>query len=118
MRASEGETPVWRRHGRAILVVTTAFACLLGGTPARAGCLPGRDRIIWSYPAEGATGVPTNARIFILTGAGLSYGDITVNGHPFRRDPRDLSPGWNPTLAPSTTYRVVQAGHPDDLVLT
>jgi hypothetical protein len=103
-----------QRLDRGILVAVFVVAALLHAPRAvLGGCAPARNQIIWSYPADGATGVPTDARLLILTPGGLVTGAIQVNGQPIERDPTDVRLGFEAKLAPSTPYVVEVPGYPD-----
>jgi hypothetical protein len=96
-----------------------AATIILAGGPARASCAIPPIEIIWSYPTDGASGVPTNARVFMLTHGGFYPGPVHVNGQVVEVDPQDTPFGWNPRLQPDTHY-VVEARNlgPDFRTLT
>ena len=85
-----------------------AATIILAGGPARASCALPPIEIIWSYPADGASDVPTNARVFLLTHGGFYTGAVHVNGQAVEVNPQDTPFGWNPRLQPDTHY-VVEA---------
>lgn len=65
----------------------TAMLCLAAGlwtlaapSNASASCVPPDPAIVWSYPAEGATDVPVDARIFLRLNTYSRPTSITVNG--------------------------------------
>jgi hypothetical protein len=105
-----------QRLGQGIAVAVTATAALIGASaPAQGNCVAPVDKIIWSYPADGATGVPTNARLFVLRPSGLSTGSVRVNGQLVESDPTDRRLGFRVQLEPSTTYLVEVPSSPAPL---
>jgi hypothetical protein len=65
----------------------TSLLCLAAGlwtlaapSNASASCVPPDPAIVWSYPAEGATDVPVDARIFLRLNTYSRPSSITVNG--------------------------------------
>jgi hypothetical protein len=101
------------------LASALAATIILAGGPAHASCAIPPIEIIWSYPADGASAVPTNARVFMLTHGGFYTGAVHVNGQAVEVDPQDTPFGWNPRLQPDTHY-VVEARNlgPDSRTLT
>lgn len=80
------------------------LVALLAGRAALASCIGPSGRVRWTYPADGAVEVPTNAR---LLAAGDSPGRPSLNGVLLAPDPDgsfDLG-----ELTPHTTYRVTWA---------
>ncbi|HEY0712930.1 MAG TPA: hypothetical protein VGF45_09675 [Polyangia bacterium] len=83
-------------------VATTA---LLASQEVEASCAAPPAKIVWSYPADGATDVPTNAGVFVLPSLWQHIpAQITVNGVVVPRS--EIPFGYRPTLAPNTKYVV------------
>jgi hypothetical protein len=79
--------------------------------PVRASCALPPVAVVWSYPEDGATGVPTNAHLWILISTPDYLGDVTVNGMaaPAGRWPFERLP----SLERDTDYDVaITAGEP------
>lgn len=95
--------------GRNRRVWALLWICALGAwapTKARANCAEPVPKLIWSYPADGATDVPTNARIFVLpSGPGPLQTPIEVNGVPIATEPGGY--GFAASMNPNTDYEVV-----------
>jgi hypothetical protein len=75
--------------------------CFAASDSAWASCVPTPSALLWSYPANGATNVPTNADLFIT---GSPLGVPTLDGLPLQRlagDSFELG-----QLAPQTTYEI------------
>jgi hypothetical protein len=89
-----------------LAVALAALPLLLGNRPVQAACVTPTYRIIWSYPADGAVDVPTNARLFILTPFGLDTGELRVSGQSVKADPMDSRLGFNLGMTPHTEYVV------------
>lgn len=90
------------------LVLTSALV----PRPARASCTPPAPTVVWSYPRDGETGVPTNVTLWLLLsnwhrpGKALLDGkEVPVNGFGFGYRP--LEP-----LAPSGPHELVIDGAP------
>lgn len=90
-------------------LVGLALAGLLPAAPARANCKAPEPAIVWSSPANGATGVGTDAHIFVLTSLWQHQpAQIVVNGVPVTRAALPFS--YAPTLQPNTRYEVKVPG--------
>lgn len=57
-----------------LLALASAAALLLGAAEALASCAQPQPRAAWTFPADGATDVPLDARLLVLP----TYGDLTV----------------------------------------
>lgn len=68
---------------------------------ARASCLLPSPSLLWSYPAQGATEVPTNVTVWASGVSGLS---ATLNGEAITAGP--LGEYTLPSLEPNTKYGV------------
>jgi len=85
------------------LIVAVASAAPFA---AEASCVPPVFDVIWSYPADGQSDVPTNAQVVMLTTLGSWSSKATLNGV-------DLAEGADryrfttPTLAANTTHTLV-----------
>ena len=99
-----------------LLAIATAVVSLSFTAPALAVCARPQEGIIWSYPAEGATDVPTDARLFILMNQfnGLLRHPVVVNGELLNLDPNDTALGINLHLQPNQAYviELPPLGHP------
>ena len=76
-------------------------AALLAGRAAPASCIGPSGRVLWTYPADGAVDVPTNARLLVSDEFGSTP---SLNGQalPVSHDGVfELG-----ELAPNTSYRV------------
>jgi hypothetical protein len=76
----------------------------LTGRAAYGSCAAPAPMIIWSYPADGQTDVPTNAGIFFLTTLGAAAGGATINGSALAIEGGHF--GYRPPLTPQTDYVV------------
>jgi hypothetical protein len=72
------------------LAIASLVAAVLAGPPAWATCAPPPPALVWSYPADGQTDVPTNATIWILlpnwtqpASVSLDGVEVPVNGFGF-----------------------------------
>src|SRR5262245_31491556 len=88
---------------RSTLLAAAVLASAAGATrrAAASGAAPERD-VYWSFPADGATDVPTNARLLATSGGNLVP---TMNGEPLV--PLDDGGYDLGVLAPFTTYRIM-----------
>src|SRR5829696_7651889 len=91
---------------RAVAMVSLLATLLVCPASARAGCAPPVPEVVWSYPAEGQTDVPTNATIWILlpnwtqpASVSLDGMEVPANGFGFGYVPEQL-------LAPSSPHQV------------
>lgn len=75
---------------------------------AQASCVLPELKLVWSYPADGQTDVPTNAHVFFLTTLVGIPSEITINGvaPPAETVTDPPTYGYAPVLAPDTQYRV------------
>jgi len=96
--------------GNASCFGATSIAALLlvfrVAPPARASCAGPTEEVLWSYPAAGATEVPTNTRLWVATSYPRDPAEVRLDGQllligqwPFEY----VVPG---ELAAQTTYRV------------
>jgi MYXO-CTERM domain-containing protein len=96
----------WRRNRDVVVTVASAVTVFLAGeTPAHANCIQPPPAIVWSYPTDGATGVPTNARIFVFT-TRLGQETIFLNGERLEHDTANPRLGSGARLLPRTEYAV------------
>ncbi|MBK6812221.1 MAG: hypothetical protein IPG81_25730 [Sandaracinaceae bacterium] len=80
MKARLTMTPAQRSQITGALCLTAALWALAAPSHASASCVPPDPAIVWSYPAEGATDVPVDARIFLRLNTYSRPTSITVNG--------------------------------------
>jgi len=94
------------------LVGGTLAVCASTSTPAYASCVgSGTVELLWSYPAEGDSDVPTNAQLQMVFN-GKMYGpdwDATLNGEPIARS-ADGAFAFG-ALAADTDYTFQLEGH-------
>lgn len=99
-------------RSRTTCALTLAVGIMLSlsvTSQASASCVPPDPAIVWSYPAEGATDVPVDARIFLRLNTYSRPTSITVNGvvvswaGPGSAVEDMFSPG---PLTPNTAYLV------------
>jgi hypothetical protein len=92
----------WERWGLLSILIGVSS---LWGAVARASCAAPEPKIVWSYPADGDTDIPTNAHIFVLTslGAASSAQPILVNGQAASQA-SDGTYGLAPVMQPFTDY--------------
>jgi hypothetical protein len=94
-----------RRWTTAIMVLAAATAA---AGHAHAKCAPPVPAIVWSFPADGATDVPTNTRVVVLTSmGGPAPGQIAVNGAPVSGSAVPYS--FEPALEPNKEHLVTFA---------
>lgn len=92
--------------GRRFSVVAVIGAGLLAHGAARADCAAPETEILWSYPAQGDTGVPINADFWVLvSGWGLSY-RARLDGVELSRSTQFNHQFDLPELAPNTSYTI------------
>jgi hypothetical protein len=91
---------------RTVGIASLMVAALAGPAPARATCALPPAELVWSYPADGQSDVPTNATIWILLpnwtqpgSVSLDGVEIPVNGFGFGYVPEQ-------PLAPSSPHQV------------
>jgi hypothetical protein len=101
-RRQHRDIRVMRVRGALICCIVIAVAAA-APREAWASCVAPEPRIVWSYPADGETEVPLNARIFIVTNV-LSPQIVTINGDPLVLEPDKV--GYGAKLAPNTDYIV------------
>lgn len=86
--------------------------CTATSAPVHASCAGSATvELLWSYPAEGDSDVPTNAQLQLVLNAQL-YGsdwDATLNGEPLARSPDGVFAFG--ALAPDTDYTFQLEGH-------
>ncbi|MCB9626828.1 MAG: hypothetical protein H6725_05615 [Sandaracinaceae bacterium] len=99
-----------------LLALAVGIALALSVTSrASASCVPPDPAIVWSYPAEGATDIPVDARIFLRLNTYSRPTSITVNGvvvnwaGPGSAVEDMFSPG---PLTPNTAYLVTTTARP------
>jgi hypothetical protein len=95
---------------RISLAVLAGFWGTLGtlgiATEAEAACTPPAPAVIWSYPADGDTGVPTNAMIWIVTSRGRQPQRVLLDGQLLDASPRDFSFIPDQPLTPNANHVV------------
>jgi hypothetical protein len=92
-----------------VLVVGSVplFAVGTGSTTAYASCAEPPAKLVWSYPEDGASDVPTNAHIFYETSLGSRVQEVSVNGVVLSTTVPPGGPfGLAPVLEPNTAYVV------------
>jgi hypothetical protein len=92
--------------------VSVVAVGLLAAKPARASCAAPAPAIVWSYPADGQTDVPTNARVFVLPNLGAFGAEVTFNGQSADKPIEDDRFGYAPQLEPYTRYVVGVSSDP------
>jgi hypothetical protein len=89
-------------------VILTLAAATAAAGHAHAKCVLPVPSIVWSFPADGATDVPTNARVVVLTSmAGQTPAKIVVNGVPVSASSVPYS--FEPVLEPNKEHVVTFA---------
>lgn len=97
------EFPRWRGLAAGLVAV----ASLSASGPAFAICAAPADAIVWSSPADGATGVPTNADLlFIATGFTSAEPIVTLDGNAIDRASDARGHYELGDLAPMTTHTI------------
>jgi hypothetical protein len=97
-----------RWHTLGALAVLPVWAALTWAAPAGASCVyvdPEQTRILWSYPAQGATDVPTNVDLWVARTDGsaplwvrLGEAELPELELPFNFDLGELEPNTEYTL--------------------
>jgi hypothetical protein len=91
---------------RTVGIAALMAAALAGPGPARAGCEVPPPELVWSYPADGQTDVPTNATIWILLPNWTQPGSVSLDGVPIPVN--EFGFGYVPAqpLAPGSPHQV------------
>jgi hypothetical protein len=92
------------------ITVAVALGTLAGGTPvahAQVDCSLPPPSIVWSYPADGDTNVPTNAMIWILTSRGRQPQRVLLDGDSLDVSPRDFSFVPLQPMSPNAQHTIV-----------
>jgi MYXO-CTERM domain-containing protein len=79
---------------------------LLPAPTAQADCPLPAPAIVWSYPADLDTDIPTNAMIWIVTSRGRQPQQVLLDGQPLAASPRDFSFVPNQPLSPNAQHMV------------
>jgi hypothetical protein len=88
------------------LVAASAVALLLPTPQAQAVCNLPAPAVVWSYPADGDTDVPTNAMIWVLTSRGRQPQKILLDGQVLDVSQRDFSFVPPAPMAPNAQHTV------------
>jgi hypothetical protein len=89
-----------------IALLAIAGALFVIPRPARASCAPPPPAVVWSYPAEGQTDVPTNATIWILLPNWTQPATIMLDGQPLPVNDFGFGYALAQPLAPNTPHQV------------
>lgn len=91
-----------------------ALGAALAPAPGRAACLTPAPTVVWSYPAEGQTDVPTNGTVWLLLSNGHTPDVVFIDDQPIPANM--LGFGFEPTeaLTPNSLHVLSFLATPED----